>query len=104
MVTGSYDPELNLIYWGTGNPAPSNYGGERKGDNLYSDSEVALDADTGKLKWYFQFTPFDLHDWDATEIPVLLDLEWAGHMRKLLAFANRNASIICSTVPMESFC
>ncbi len=89
-LTGSYDPELNLIYWGIGNPGPDLYGGHRKGDNLYSDSVVALDADTGKLKWYFQFTPFDLHDWDATQIPVLLDLEFQGRPRKLLVTANRN--------------
>ena len=89
-LTGSYDPELNLIYWGTGNPGPNFYGGDRKGDNLYSNSVVALDADTGKLKWYFQFTPHDLHDWDSTQIPVLLDLEYQGRPRKLLAFANRN--------------
>ena len=89
-LTGSYDPELNLIYWGTGNPGPDFYGAERKGDNLYSASVVALDADTGKLKWYFQFTPHDLHDWDAAQIPVLLDLEYQGRPRKLMAWANRN--------------
>jgi alcohol dehydrogenase (cytochrome c) len=89
-VTGSYDPELNMVYWGTGNPAPSNYGGDRKGDNLYSNSLVALDADTGKLKWYFQFTPFDLHDWDATEVPLLIDVELGGKKRKVLVQANRN--------------
>ena len=89
-LIGSYDPELNLIYWGIGNPGAVLYGGDRKGDNLYSDSVVALDADTGKLKWYFQFTPHDLHDWDAGQIPVLLDLEYQGRPRKLLAWANRN--------------
>jgi len=89
-VTGSYDPELNLVYWGTGNPGPDLYGDERKGDNLYSDCLVALDADTGKLKWYFQATPHDLHDWDTTHVPMLLDLEWGGRPRKLLANANRN--------------
>ena len=89
-LTGSYDPELNLIYWGTGNPGPVLYGGDREGDNLYSDCVVALDADTGKLKWYFQFTPHDVHDWDAGQIPVLLDLEYRGRPRKLLAWANRN--------------
>ena len=65
-LTGTYDPELNLTYWGTGNPGPDLYGEEREGDNLYSNCVVALDADTGKLKWYFQFTPHDVHDWDAT--------------------------------------
>ena len=63
-VTGSYDPELNLVYWGTGNPAPDWNGAVRRGDNLYTDCIVALDADTGKLKWYFQATPHDLWDWE----------------------------------------
>ena len=89
-LTGTYDPELNLIYWPTGNPSPSNYGGERKGDNLYSNSMLALDADTGKLKWYYQFTPHDLYDYDATQIPVLVDADWEGKPRKLLIHANRN--------------
>jgi alcohol dehydrogenase (cytochrome c) len=89
-ITGTYDPELNLVYWPTGNPAPSNYGQERGGDNLYSNSIVALDSDTGKLKWYFQFTPHDLYDYDATQIPVLIDADWEGHPRKLLVQANRN--------------
>ncbi|MEX2261933.1 MAG: PQQ-dependent dehydrogenase, methanol/ethanol family [Bryobacteraceae bacterium] len=89
-TTGSYDPELNLIYWPTGNPWPDFYGGDRKGDNLYSDSVVALDADTGKMKWYFQFTPHDTHDWDANETLVLLDAEFRGRMRKLMIQANRN--------------
>jgi len=89
-ITGSYDPELDLIYWPTGNPSPSNYGGDRSGDNLYSNSMLALDANTGKLKWYFQFTPHDLYDYDATQIPVLVDTEWEGRMRKLLVQANRN--------------
>jgi alcohol dehydrogenase (cytochrome c) len=70
-LTGSYDPELNLLYWGTGNPAPDFDGDVRKGDNLYTECIVALDADTGKMKWYFQTTPWDVHDWDAVEIPVL---------------------------------
>jgi alcohol dehydrogenase (cytochrome c) len=89
-ITGSYDPELNLVYWPTGNPSPSGYGGVRAGDNLYSNSMLALDPDTGKLKWYFQFTPHDLYDYDATQVPVLLDTEWQGHPRKLLLQANRN--------------
>jgi hypothetical protein len=79
-----------LIYWPTGNPSPSNYGGERKGDNLYSNSMLALDADTGKLRWHYQFTPHDLYDYDATQIPVLIDTEWEGRPRKLLVQANRN--------------
>lgn len=90
-VTGSYDPELNLIYWGTGNPGPDWNGDPRPGDNLYSCSLLAVDASTGKIKWYFQFTPHDVHDWDATEIPVLLDAEIGGRTRKLVAMANRNA-------------
>jgi alcohol dehydrogenase (cytochrome c) len=89
-ITGTYDPDLNLIYWPTGNPAPSNYGGERGGDNLYSNSMLALDADTGKLKWHFQFTPHDLYDYDATQVPILIDADWEGHPRKLLVQANRN--------------
>jgi alcohol dehydrogenase (cytochrome c) len=92
-VTGSYDPELNLIYWPTGNPSPSNYGGERGGDNLYSNCLLALDADSGKLKWYFQFTPHDLHDYDATQIPLLIDADWEGRPSKLLIQANRNGFI-----------
>jgi alcohol dehydrogenase (cytochrome c) len=89
-LTGSYDPELNLIYWGTGNPAPDFNGDLRKGDNLYTESMIALEADTGKLKWFFQFTPHDVHDWDAVEIPVLVDAPIEGRMRKLLVQANRN--------------
>jgi alcohol dehydrogenase (cytochrome c) len=89
-LTGSYDPELNLIYWGIGNPAPDFDGDVRKGDNLYTESMVALDANTGKLKWYFQFTPHDVHDWDAVEIPVLVDASFRGKPRKLLVQANRN--------------
>ncbi|HKA19744.1 MAG TPA: PQQ-dependent dehydrogenase, methanol/ethanol family [Blastocatellia bacterium] len=90
-VTGSYDPDLNLIYWGTGNPGPDWNGDPRPGDNLYSCSLLAIDATTGKLKWYFQFTPHDVHDWDATEIPVLMDIEVGGRTRKVVAMANRNA-------------
>lgn len=89
-LTGSYDPQLNLIYWPTGNPSPVTYGGDRVGDNLYSDCVLALDVDTGKLKWYFQFTPHDVHDYDATEIPILIDADWHGQQRRLLVQANRN--------------
>jgi alcohol dehydrogenase (cytochrome c) len=89
-VTGSYDPSLNMIYWGTGNPGPDWNGDSRAGDNLYSDSAVALDADTGKLKWYFQFTPHDEFDYDATQVPVLVDAQWNGSPRKLVLWANRN--------------
>ncbi len=89
-LTGSYDPALNLVYWPTGNPSPSDYGKDRAGDNLYSNSMLALDPDTGKLKWHYQFTPHDLHDYDATQVPVLLDADWKGEPRKLLIQANRN--------------
>jgi alcohol dehydrogenase (cytochrome c) len=89
-LTGTYDAELNLTYWGIGNPGPDAYGSEREGDNLYSDSVVALDVDTGALKWHFQYTPHDVHDWDATQIPVLVDRDWGGRPRKLLFHANRN--------------
>ena len=89
-ITGSYDPQLNLIFWPTGNPATSNFGGERKGDNLYSNSMLALDADTGKLRWYFQFTPHDVHDYEQAQIPVLIDSDWNGKPRKLLLLANRS--------------
>jgi alcohol dehydrogenase (cytochrome c) len=89
-LTGSYDPDLNLIYWGTGNPAPDFNGDMRKGDNLYTECMIALDADTGKLKWHFQFTPHDVYDWDSVEIPVLVDAPVDGRMRRLLLQANRN--------------
>ncbi|MBM3839242.1 MAG: PQQ-dependent dehydrogenase, methanol/ethanol family [Verrucomicrobia bacterium] len=90
-VPGSYDPKLNLLYWGIGNPAPDWNGDVRPGDNLYTCALVALDASTGKLKWYFQFTPHDTHDWDANQIPVLVDAEMGGRTRQLVATANRNA-------------
>ena len=89
-VTGSYDPELNMIYWGTGNPNPLYYGDDRKGTNLYTASIVALDADTGTLKWTFQFSPHDTHDWDSTHVPVLADLTIGGQPRKVVMVANRN--------------
>ena len=89
-VTGSYDPRLNLIYWGTGNPGPGYDGSVRLGDNLYSDSVIALDASTGKLKWHYQFVPHDVNDMDATQIPVLVDAIWQGKARRLMLFANRN--------------
>ena len=89
-LSGSYDPELNIVYWGTGNPNPDFYGDNRKGDNLYSGSLLALDADTGTLKWHFQFTPHDTHDWDANQIPVLADVTVGGEPRKVVMVANRN--------------
>jgi alcohol dehydrogenase (cytochrome c) len=87
---GSYDPELNLIYWGTGNPAPDYNGNGRLGDNLYTCSMLAIDAATGKVKWYFQFSPHETHDWDSVQVPVLFDAAIDGKPRKLLAQANRN--------------
>lgn len=89
-LTGSFDPELNLLYWGVGNPGPDYYGDDREGDNLYSNSVIALDPDTGELKWYFQFTPHDENDWDANQIPVLVDAQFRGIQRKLLLWANKN--------------
>jgi alcohol dehydrogenase (cytochrome c) len=89
-MPGTYDPELNTIFWGTSNPAPDFDGAPRPGDNLYTDCVLALDADTGKLKWYFQFTPHDLFDYDAVETPVLVDATFRGQPRKLLVQANRN--------------
>ena len=88
---GSYDPELNLIYWGTGNPNPDYYGGDRIGDNLYTTSIVALDADTGKLRWHYQFTPHDTHDWDSNHVPVLAEVPIGGQTRRVVMVANRNS-------------
>ncbi len=92
-MPGTYDPELNLIFWGTSNPAPDFDGGPRPGDDLYSDCLLALDADSGKLKWYFQFTPHDLYDYDAVETPMLVDANFRGVPRKLVVEANRNGFI-----------
>jgi alcohol dehydrogenase (cytochrome c) len=89
-LTGVYDPALDLIYWPTGNPCPDYNADERMGDNLYSSSVVALEPATGKLRWHYQFTPHDVHDWDATQVPVLVDTTFEGRPRKLLLQANRN--------------
>ena len=89
-VTGSYDPALNLTYWGTGNPGPDWDGAGRPGDNLYSCSVIALDPDTGILKWHYQFSPHNEFDWDATQIPVLADMDWQGKPRQVMLWANRN--------------
>lgn len=89
-LTGTYDPDLNLLYWGTGNPNPVHAGQGRKGDNLWTCSIVALHVDTGKIAWYFQPSPHDTHDWDNVEEPVLFDGEINGHKHKLLAQAARN--------------
>jgi alcohol dehydrogenase (cytochrome c) len=88
--TGTYDSELDTLYWPTGNPSAEYNGDDRQGDNLYSDCILALDAKSGKLKWYYQTTPHDLWDWDATETPVVLNTAWEGKPRKLLIQANRN--------------
>jgi alcohol dehydrogenase (cytochrome c) len=89
-ATGAYDPELNLIYIGTGNPGPDYHSESREGDNLYSCSMLAIDADTGKIRWHYQFTPHDVHDWDSTQVPILADITVAGQPRKVLMTANRN--------------
>ncbi len=88
--TGTYDPETSTLFWPTGNPGPDYNGDERIGDNLYSDSLLALDLASGKLKWYYQFTPHDLWDWDATETPMIINTTWEGRPRKLVVQANRN--------------
>jgi alcohol dehydrogenase (cytochrome c) len=89
-LTGTYDPDLDTLYWPTGNPCPDYDGAERQGDNLYADSILALDPVSGRLKWHFQYTPHDLWDWDAQQPPVLVDTAWEGRPRKLLLHANRN--------------
>ena len=89
-ITGSFDPESNLTYWGVGNPGPDWNPSQRPGDNLYSDAVVALDADTGELQWHFQFTPNDGYDYDSVQVPVLVDIDWNGAPRKLMLWANRN--------------
>ena len=95
-LTGSYDPELNLIYWGIGNPAPDFDGDVRKGDNLYTECMVALDADTGKMKWYFQYTPHDVHDWDAVEIPVLVDAHNSGRTPQAAGPGESKRILLCA--------
>ncbi len=89
-LTGTYDAETDSLFWTTGNPCPDFNGDERKGDNLYADSVLALQPKTGELKWYFQFTPHDLHDWDSAETPMVVDAEYHGHPRKLMLQGNRN--------------
>ena len=92
-MPGTYDPELNTVFWGTSNPAPDFEGSVRPGDDLYTDCMLALDADTGKLKWYFQFTPHDLFDYDGVETPILIDATYKGEAHKLVVQANRNGYI-----------
>ena len=88
--SGAYDPDTNLVYFGTGNPAPDWDGRSRLGANLYSDSVVALDVDTGTLKWHYQFTPHDEVDYDSAQVPILVDMEWQGRPWKVMLWANRN--------------
>ena len=90
-LTGAYDPALHLLYWGVGNPGPDYNGASRAGDNLYTNSVVALDPDSGRLVWHFQFTPHDEYDRDAVQIPLLVDTTFQGEHRRLLVWANRNA-------------
>ena len=90
-ITGAYDPDLNLVYWGTGNPGPDWNGEVRMGDNLYADSALAVNPDSGEMEWYFQFTPWDVHDWDAIQVPILADIDFEGEPRKVMMWANRNA-------------
>jgi len=92
-MPGTYDPELNTLYWTTSNPAPDFEGSVRPGDDLYTDCLLAIDADSGKLKWHFQFTPHDLFDYDATEAPILINAAYKGQKRKLVVQANRNGFI-----------
>ncbi len=101
-LPGTYDPELNLIYWGTGNPNPVYAGQGRPGSNLWTCSIVALNPDTGKLAWYFQASPHDTHDWDNVETPVLFDGQFHGKPRKMLPKRPATASSLCSTGPTES--
>jgi PQQ-dependent dehydrogenase (methanol/ethanol family) len=89
-LTGSYDPGTDTLFWPTGNPYPNSNDRDRPGDNLFTNCILALNPDTGKMKWHYQFTPHDLHDWDSTEPPVLVDTRYRGQDRKLLLFANRN--------------
>jgi len=89
-MTGTYDSETDTVFWAAGNPGPDFDGDQRSGDNLYTDSVLALDPRTGRLKWHFQFTPHDVHDWDAQEPLVVVDTNWQGAPRKLLLQANRN--------------
>jgi alcohol dehydrogenase (cytochrome c) len=89
-MSGSYDPKLDLLYWAVGNPCPDFNGADREGTNLYTDSVLALKPETGELKWYFQFTPHDTHDFDAAEPLMLVDAPFGGRPRKLLVQADRN--------------
>ncbi len=97
-MTGSYDPELNLVYWGTGNPTPVLTGKTRPGDDKHTCSIVALNADTGKLAWAFQASPHDTHDWDAVETLVLVDADFHGQPKKMLMQTSRNGCTSLSSI------
>ena len=103
-VTGSFDPELNLTYWGIGNAGPDYNADQRPGDNLYTASVVALDADTGKLRWHYQFTPHDHYDYDSVQVPVLADVTWQGAPVKAMLWANRNCNFYVLDRARASFC
>jgi len=90
-TTGAYDAQLDLIFWGTGNPSPEFQASARPGDNLFTNSVIAIEAKTGRLKWYYQFTPADEHDWDSTQQPILAEIDWQGRKRAVVLWANRNA-------------
>ena len=90
-TVGSYDAEQDLVFWGTGNPAPVFHGEARRGDNLFSNSVIAIEAKSGRLRWHYQFTPGDEHDWDSAQQPILADIEWHGNKRSVVLWANRNA-------------
>ena len=102
-MPGTFDPELNTIFWGTSNPAPDFDGGPRPGDDLYTDCLLALDPDTGKLKWYFQFTPHDLFDYDAVETPVLVDASFAVNLENSSSKRTETAFCTFSIAPMVHF-
>ena len=89
-IPGSYDPDTNLYIYGTGNPTPAYTQGRGEGDNLFTSSLLAVDVDTGKMKWYYQTSPHDTHDWDSTQTPILVDMPFNGRMRKLVMTATRN--------------
>ena len=90
-TAGAYDAQDDVVFWGTGNPSPNFQGSARPGDNLYTNSVIAIEAKTGRLKWYYQFTPADEHDWDSAQQPILAEIDWRGRKRSVVLWANRNA-------------
>ena len=103
-MPGTYDPQLNTVYWGTGNAAPDYDGDVRPGDDLYTASVLAIDPDTGKLKWYFQFTPHDLYDYDGVQTPVLIDRVYQGKRENFWSRQTGMDFSMFSIVPTASFC